>query len=45
LPCPLDRGRSIEQLRSEMQTDDGKKALLDEVAAFGAELESFVQAG
>ena len=34
----------IEQLRSDMHTDDGKKALLDKVAAFGAELESVVQA-
>ena len=33
----------IEQLRNGMQADDGNRALLDEVAAFGAELESFVQ--
>ena len=35
----------LEQLRSEIQVDDGKQGLLDEVAAFGSELESFVQAG
>jgi exodeoxyribonuclease-1 len=35
----------IEQLRSEMAADDGKRRLLDEVEAFGAELESWVQAG
>ena len=33
----------IEQLRSEMQPDAPKMKLLDEVAAFGAELEAFVQ--
>ena len=35
----------IDQLRSEMEHDDGKRGLLAEVAAFAAELESFVQAG
>jgi exodeoxyribonuclease-1 len=35
----------IEQLRSEMEADDGKRRLLDELAAFGAELEASVQAG
>ncbi len=33
----------IEQLRSEMADDDTKSKILDDVAAFGAELESFVQ--
>jgi len=28
-----------------MAADDGKRRLLDEVEAFGAELESWVQAG
>jgi exodeoxyribonuclease-1 len=35
----------IEQLRGAMERDDGKRGLLAEVAAFAAELESFVQAG
>jgi exodeoxyribonuclease-1 len=35
----------IAQLRSEMAADDGKRGLLEEVAAFGAELEAWVQAG
>jgi len=35
----------IDQLRSEMEHDDGKRGLLAEVAAFAAELESFIQAG
>ncbi|NOR40095.1 MAG: exodeoxyribonuclease I, partial [Gammaproteobacteria bacterium] len=33
----------IEQLRAQMAMDDSKIKLLDEVAAFGAELESFVR--
>ena len=33
----------IEQLRAEMAADDEKNRLLDDVAAFAAELESFVQ--
>ena len=33
----------IEQLRAQMAVDDSKIKLLDEVAAFGAELESFVR--
>ncbi len=33
----------IEQLRTEVQADDQKNRLLDDVAAFGTELESFVQ--
>jgi len=33
----------IEQLRTEMEPDESKKRLLDEVAAFGHELESFIQ--
>ena len=33
----------IEQLRTEMELDERKKMLLDEVAAFGRELESFIQ--
>jgi exodeoxyribonuclease-1 len=33
----------IEQLRSELDPDAPKQRLLDEVAAFGAELEAFVQ--
>jgi len=32
----------IEQLRGELQPDAPKRRLLDEVAAFGAELEAFV---
>ena len=35
----------IEQLRNEIGPDDGKRGLLAEVAAFGTELESFVQTG
>jgi exodeoxyribonuclease-1 len=33
----------IEQLRGEMAVDDQRTRLLDDVAAFGAELESFVR--
>jgi exodeoxyribonuclease-1 len=33
----------IEQLRSEMEADAPKMKLLDEVAAFGSELESFLK--
>jgi exodeoxyribonuclease-1 len=33
----------LEQLRGEMATDDQGNRLLDDVAAFGAELESFVR--
>jgi exodeoxyribonuclease-1 len=33
----------VEQLRGEMAVDDQRKRLLDDVAAFGAELESFVR--
>ena len=33
----------IDQLRSEMEPDASKVRLLDEVAAFGAELESFIE--
>jgi len=33
----------IEQLRAQMTVDDSRIKLLDEVAAFGAELESFVR--
>ncbi len=33
----------IEELRTEMELDEHKMRLLDEVAAFGRELESFIQ--
>ncbi len=33
----------IEQLQTGMELDENKKTLLDEVAAFGRELESFIQ--
>jgi len=33
----------IEELRTEMELDEHKIRLLDEVAAFGRELESFIQ--
>lgn len=33
----------LDQLRAELTDDAGKQALLDEVAAFGRELERFVQ--
>ena len=33
----------IEELRTEMELDEHKIRLLDEVAAFGSELESFIQ--
>jgi exodeoxyribonuclease-1 len=38
-----DLRAEIEQLRAEMAVDDQRTRLLDEVAAFGAELESFVR--
>ncbi len=41
--CFMDFYVEIEQLRAEMRADDQKTRLLDELAAFGAELESFVQ--
>ena len=33
----------IEQLRTEIESDDQRTKLLDSVAAFGAELEAFVR--
>ncbi len=38
-----DFNTEIEQLRAQMAVDDPRIKLLDEVAAFGAELESFVR--